>query len=667
MKNKMWLPIFLMSGLALTQLRCAGCEGTPPAATGCTDLDGDGFGRSCPQGPDCDDNNPELNYSCDCSETVFAGCPCEPAGQSQPCFEADSRLSGIGTCHGGERRCERGKWTTCIGQTLPENERCDRQDNDCDGQVDEGLECAELACGPRCLQEGIGQGSAQGFQVSAQATPGLALDPANNLILDPGEGAVRHSFLWIANSDEGTVSKINTQTGKEEGRYIAALFTAGDPRNRGNAQPNGSRPSRTAVDFNGDVWVANRAFEQQGTVTKIANDECVDINRNGKIDTSRDVNKDGVINAADPGEFYGEKDECILFTVNLGGVNSVPRALALDAGGPDIRKGNAWVGAYTERKVYLLDALSGTKQAEIAVSIQPYGMAIDSKGNLWVVELSTATLVQISTQTRSVKETIQMSPNCLGSYGIAVDRKNRVWVGAYPKEGACRYDPADRSVRFISTPNKGVARGIAADADGNIWLAHSFTTANVGVGRLTRFKADDFSGMRSFDFPASTGTIGVGLDFDGNVWGVNQNTDNACRVVPSSGKVDCFPVGAGPYTYSDFTGYALRNFTSPLGTYKQRFRGCGASSSTRWKLLTWEATIPSGTSVSLYVRVADSETALPSAPRIGPLAVSPSDLFGQGILTGEVMEVEVVLSTQVNGQTPIFKSLSVQRLCDAET
>lgn len=66
-----------------------------------------------------------------------------------------------------------------------------------------------------------------------------------------GGGAV-HSHIWIANSLQGTVSKINTRTMIEEGRYIVHPGSNGDP-------------SRTSVSLSGDVAVANR----RGGVTKV--------------------------------------------------------------------------------------------------------------------------------------------------------------------------------------------------------------------------------------------------------------------------------------------------------------------------------------------------------------------------------------------------------------
>jgi hypothetical protein len=48
-------------------------------------------------------------------------------------------------------------------------------------------------------------------------------------------------FAWIANSGEGTVSKIDTQTGVEVARYRTGPNGAADS------------PSRTAVDADGDA------------------------------------------------------------------------------------------------------------------------------------------------------------------------------------------------------------------------------------------------------------------------------------------------------------------------------------------------------------------------------------------------------------------------------
>jgi len=83
-----------------------------------------------------------------------------------------------------------------------------------------------------------------------------------------------YSYIWISNSSQGTVSKIDTVTLEEVGRYDTHPMT-GDP-------------SRTSVSLNGNVAVANR---NGGLVKFFANKaDCQDKNGNGVIDTSTGAN-----------------------------------------------------------------------------------------------------------------------------------------------------------------------------------------------------------------------------------------------------------------------------------------------------------------------------------------------------------------------------------------
>ena len=110
----------------------------------------------------------------------------------------------------------------------------------------------------------------------------------NNTIKNPdavpgaqGATTVARSFIWIANSAEGTVSKLDTRTMMELGRYLTS------PSGKG-------LPSRTSVAGDGSVAVANRSNatgwmgDGGGGVTKIfaSKDKCKDKNGNGMIDTS---------------------------------------------------------------------------------------------------------------------------------------------------------------------------------------------------------------------------------------------------------------------------------------------------------------------------------------------------------------------------------------------
>jgi hypothetical protein len=84
----------------------------------CIDEDGDGFGRSCEHGRDCDDEDPQVTDECIRCKQPNKGCPCEPGTKYMTCDPEDQHVvvdGKVGTlvCSDGARYCRLGAWSDC--------------------------------------------------------------------------------------------------------------------------------------------------------------------------------------------------------------------------------------------------------------------------------------------------------------------------------------------------------------------------------------------------------------------------------------------------------------------------------------------------------------------------------------------------------------------------
>jgi len=66
-------------------------------------------------------------------------------------------ISDIGECSFGTRVCIDGEWNSCQGAINPSEEICDGRDNDCDGAIDEGLNCECVNGEERACGTGVGE------------------------------------------------------------------------------------------------------------------------------------------------------------------------------------------------------------------------------------------------------------------------------------------------------------------------------------------------------------------------------------------------------------------------------------------------------------------------------------------------------------------------------
>ena len=340
-----------------------------------------------------------------------------------------------------------------------------------------------------------------------------------------GMGDLEFSYIWIANSSQNTISKIDTVTMVEEGRYYSR------PDQSGN-------PSRTSVNLSGDVAVANRS----GGLTKFyaIEDRCTDLNGNGVIDTS--TGTDDVLAYAD--------EECRAWHTPFD--YSSQRPVAWTAG-----EWNEATCQWENQKVWTTGVLAGVievvlvdgetgvvEQSTMIPEVSPgsfgfYGGAVDGEGNFWTTQLGGGGNSLAKTDIDDLSYQLWEQPH--GGYGMTVDSSGYVWSCS---TSAGRFDPVTETWAANSV---GGSTGCMEDGNGILWMCAS--SSIIGVDTET------INVVNTIMLPNTP--RGVSIDFHGYVWAVQSSGSQAHRVDPVAGTIDTFDGLVGAYTYSDMTGFAL--------------------------------------------------------------------------------------------------------------
>lgn len=532
-------------------------------------------------------------------------------------------------------------------------------------------------------------------------------------------------IVWTDNFNFGLVVRIDSTNGKQTARFDSVLNTINGvstglrPANEFcNWGSTGNCPGRITTDTNGDVWIVNRAFGSQGSVTKFSGNiaHCIDRNNNGVIDTSKDVNNDGVIDMVATGaaqEYFGQNDECILTTLPVGGNNAYPRGVAVD------RWGKIWVSTFNEGKVYRYNPNDPvTLEAVYTTGGNPYSLA--TGGDYLFVSNAAGvpngsggtTYVGPVYRVNVLTGAVDTAP-CTGTYGVVGDPGGTIAYFGTHFQGTLGVYKADFAAHTCTVFANASSASTAVTLDTQpapgpyIWSAgynaNSFSKYNA-AGVLQFTKAGPNSGLPH----------GLSVDFDGYIWLVSNNAttltatsssqDQLVKIDPVTGNVVLksfigfrnggtetgkypfngtgYPDPATPYLYSDFTGTQIDR-QAPY-TYIGSWDGTydGGAPGIPWSKTSWTQVIPNAyTTLVVSARAADTVAALGTAAYTlvsngvamsnvkGRYIQVRVDLKGPGWSTSQLNDITVAGPCGTLGQACCVKDADCNdgNLCTADT
>jgi streptogramin lyase len=474
--------------------------------------------------------------------------------------------------------------------------------------------------------------------------------------------ATPFEFIWVAASSRGTIIKVDTNTGSILGEYLTT------PTQNGN-------PSRTTVDSDGSVWVANRSGP--GSVVHIGlveNGQCEDRNGNEVIDTST-----GLGDIKEWSDLTGTRsvataaDECIVSytAVSSSGTRhvSVTKENGIWVSGTGCQNWDKIKGGNVNT---YLD--SGTIiESYNSVGFGGYGGLTDRNGVIW----SSRPLLRWDTA--KPLEGVNGNPpgpdigpalnnlNWAGqtdfdSYGLCIDPDGNVWNTQVSGGLIHKYASDGRHLGSFEHGSSS-AQGCVADSKGDIWVAHARYSGTSTVGHIK----NDGTYLGNVDLISTTngvgngdGPTGVAMDAKGKIWSANENSSTLSRIDPSLnggiGGVDLtvdLGSGAGPYNYSDMTGkdvIAVPNSGSWIVIYDSLV------SDKVWAGLVWNEITPSDSALTIQASTSNDG-----------ISFSPLKVVTKGTeLTAIGQYLKVVVSFQrattdgnPDATTPILNDLTI--------
>ena len=422
-------------------------------------------------------------------------------------------------------------------------------------------------------------------------------------------------FLWVPGRGEGIVSKIDARSGAELARY------------RTGPSGSDSAPCAVAIDYDGNAYVACGG-PGVGRIVKIqASGAGRSVVQTPEL-TSADARGIGKAEALPWG-----RDTRVSVVAELG-LRSRPSSLAFGA------NGLLWVGLWGEQSMVAVDIGKQTVVHTVVLPGNPDAVIAGPSGSLWVLCGEIDTLCRIDTLLGTISRTLEVAGHGLKS--MCAGDGDTIWLGS--EDGLVCLNAATGDFTIAPEKDGAALAGVATDKLGDVWAA--CPSKNL----LVRFSGIDQSIRAAIE--VGRGPNSVGVDEDGYVWSLNEETATASRVDPRTTKcVALVATGRSPFSSTPFTANVLKRGVCPSGGWSRLFDsnipGAG------WGSLAWLESSAGG-HLRVEARSADVPTAL-DAQEFTPV----SNGIDFAVPNGRYLEVKVAFEGG-NNTSPILREMMVQ-------
>jgi RHS repeat-associated protein len=247
-----------------------------------------------------------------------------------------------------------------------------------------------------------------------------------------------------------------------------------------------------------------------------------------------------------------------------------PRDVAVDA------KGNVWVVDAWHGRVAHVEEFNGkgeyvtqfgTEGSGNGQLFESNGIAIDPKGNFWISDTANNRVEEFNEKgefVRTVGSTGTGSGQFSVPMGIAADAKSNVWVVDSLNHRIQEFNENGEFLQAFGSSGSGAgqfseaSRGIAVASSGTIWVTDSGNNRVEGFNQngefLTQF------GTRGSDDGEFNRPNGIAIDAQGNIWVTDQENDRVEEFNEKGEYITQFgSKGAGPgqFVFSNRDGIAL--------------------------------------------------------------------------------------------------------------